>query len=153
MIRFLAYLLVLVATPVLGQSENTVKTIVDAGASARGALVETGADMLILGGTVGIDADGNVPATFEEQLEQTFRNVAATLAEAGMTPMDLASLTIYVVESQEAIEQAYVSQIFGIHDRVLGETQRVGAAVYVSALARPEFLVEVQGIAVRRTAE
>ena len=160
MVKLLAGLLLLAAAPCFGQmteggdpsGDVSAKTLIEADPSrfAVGALIAGGSDVLILGGQVGLDADGNLPATLEGQLENIFRNIALVLSEAGMAPTDIASLTYYLVRPEGPINREYSRQIFTVQERILGTLDNVGAAVYISGLYAPDVLVEVQGIAVRR---
>lgn len=159
MVKILAGILILAVTPCFGQQADvdggsgngSAKTLIEADPSrfAVGALIAGGSDVLILGGQVGLDADGNLPATLEGQLENIFGNIALVLSEAGMAPDDIASLTYYLVRPEGPINREYSRQIFTVQERVLGTLENVGAAVYVSGLYSPDVLVEVQGIAVR----
>ena len=79
------------------------------------------------------------------QARQVYANLGRALTAAGARPDQVAKLTIYVAgytsEYLPVIEQARV-QLFGQHkpaDTLIG----------VARLARPEFLIEVDAIAVQ----
>jgi enamine deaminase RidA (YjgF/YER057c/UK114 family) len=79
------------------------------------------------------------------QARQVYANLGRALAAAGTRPDQVARISIYVVDYKPeylpVIEQARV-ELFGGHkpaDTLLG----------VARLARPEFLIEVDAIAVR----
>jgi enamine deaminase RidA (YjgF/YER057c/UK114 family) len=85
------------------------------------------------------------PADLAGQARQVQANQGRALTAAGARPDQVAKLTIYVVgyksEFLPVIEQARV-ELFGDHkpaDTLIG----------VARLARPEFLIEVDAIAVK----
>ncbi len=92
------------------------------------------------------DGQGNVvgQGDLAAQARQVFANVGRALAAAGARPDQVARITIFVVhhrpEYLPVIEEARVS-LFGDH-------KPVDTLVGVESLARPEYLIEVDAIAV-----
>jgi enamine deaminase RidA (YjgF/YER057c/UK114 family) len=93
------------------------------------------------------DVRGNsvAPGDLAGQARQVYANLGRALAAAGARPDQVAKLTIYVAGYESdylpVIEQARV-ELFGDHkpaDTLIG----------VARLARPEFLIEVDAIAVK----
>ena len=85
------------------------------------------------------------PGDLAGQARQVYTNMGHALTAAGVRPDQVAKITIYLVdytpEYLPVIEQARV-ELFGDHkpaDTVIG----------VAHLARPEFLIEVDAIAVK----
>ena len=85
------------------------------------------------------------PGDLAAQAHQVFANLGLALAAAGARPDQVAKITIYVVDYKSeylpVIEQARV-ELFRDHkpaDTLIG----------VARLARPEFLIEVDAIAVK----
>ncbi|MGV9799557.1 RidA family protein [Mycobacterium sp. NPDC003449] len=104
-------------------------------------------DTIYLRGQVGQDLDtaenvgvGDVTA----QTEQAMSNVATLLAEAGGTLADIVKVTVYLVDPR------YRESVYRVIGRWLRGVHPVSTGVVVSALARPEWLVEVDVIAVRQ---
>lgn len=76
------------------------------------------------------------------QAEQAMSNIATLLDEAGSRLEHLVKLTIYLVDPQ------YREQVYRTIGRWTKGVHPVSTGVVVSALARPEWLVEVDAIAV-----
>ena len=116
---------------------------------ANGVLVPARAGTLYIGGQVGLDENGDMPADFESQLRLVFKNTKLVLEEAGMSPDDIVEMTYYVVAGEGRMGQDYWIKVFEIRNEVLGELSATGALVYVPALYRPEALVEISSIAAK----
>jgi enamine deaminase RidA (YjgF/YER057c/UK114 family) len=103
--------------------------------------------IVVTSGQVGVDAHQALAGdgSFEAQVEQAFANLVRAISAAGCSARDVAKLTIYVVGYEHgkigAIRNA-VTQHFGPPS--LPACTLVG----VQALARPEFLVEVEALAI-----
>ncbi|MDO3399378.1 RidA family protein [Mycolicibacterium neoaurum] len=106
-------------------------------------------DTIYLRGQIGQDLDtaenigvGDVAA----QTEQAMANIAMLLDEAGSTVDDIVKVTVYLVDPR------YRETVYRVIGRWLKGVHPVSTGVVVSALARPEWLVEVDAIAVRQRA-
>lgn len=99
-----------------------------------------------VGGQNAVDVDGNVvgQGDVEAQAEQVARNLQAALAAAGATLDDVVKLTIYLVEFHSAFPA------YGAFQRVWGmpATPPTISLLYVSGLFQPDFLLEVDAVAV-----
>jgi enamine deaminase RidA (YjgF/YER057c/UK114 family) len=110
-------------------------------------VVASGRRTVFIAGQVSIDAGGNLvaPSDFAGQTRQAYGNLRMALAGAGASPADVTKLTTYVVgyrpEMLPVISQARTA-LFGPVD--LPASTLVG----IQALARPEYLVEVEAVAV-----
>jgi enamine deaminase RidA (YjgF/YER057c/UK114 family) len=106
-----------------------------------------GATLVYISGQAGVDADENLTGDggFRAQTDQAFRNLGAALAAAGGAFADITALVIYVVSYEP--EKA---SIIGEAMRASFPPDRLPALslIGVATLARPEFLLEVQGQAV-----
>jgi enamine deaminase RidA (YjgF/YER057c/UK114 family) len=109
-------------------------------------VVATGGKLVFVAGQEPEDEEGSVvgPGDLAVQARQVFANVGRALAAAGARPDQVTKITIFVVDYRRehlaAIEAGRVV-LFGDHkpaDTVVG----------VQALARPEYLIEVEAIAV-----
>jgi enamine deaminase RidA (YjgF/YER057c/UK114 family) len=116
-------------------------------ASYTQVVVATGTTMVFIAGQEPEDLHGNsvAPGDLAAQARQVYANLGRALTAAGARPDQVAKITIYVVDYQPGylpvIEQARV-ELFGDHkpaDTLIG----------VARLARPEFLIEVDAIAVK----
>ncbi len=99
-----------------------------------------------VGGQNAVDVDGNVvgQGDIEAQAEQVARNLQAALEAAGATLDDVVKLTIYLVEPHSAFPA------YGAFQRVWGmpAIPPTISLLYVSGLFQPDFLVEVDAVAV-----
>lgn len=109
-------------------------------------VVVTGTKTVFIAGQEPEDAQGNLigPGDLAAQAHQVFTNLGHALSAADARPSQAAKITIYVVhhrpEYLPVIEQARAG-LFGDHkpaDTVVG----------VAALAQPEYLIEVDAVAV-----
>jgi len=101
-------------------------------------------NMLFLRGQVGTDFDGKLigPGNPEAQTEQAMKNVKQLLEEAGSCLEHICKITIYLTD-REIREPVY---------RTIGKWLKgvfpVSTGVVVAGLAKPEWLLEVDVIAV-----
>lgn len=113
------------------------------GAYSNGILVEAPAATLYVAGQIGIDAAGVSSDDFEEQTRQAWRNVEAILVEAGMTLQNIVKTTIYLVKPTD------YPTFVKVRTEVLAGHKPASTLVYISALAKPQWTVEIDVIAVR----
>ena len=106
-------------------------------------LVERPARTLYLSGQIGERPDGSISSDFTEQACQTWTNITAILAEGGMGIADLVKLTSYVVGRE------HVRPYYEIHREAVGGLLPPWTLVLVAGLGRPQYLVEVEAIAVQ----
>jgi enamine deaminase RidA (YjgF/YER057c/UK114 family) len=111
------------------------------GAYSHGIEIPPGARLLYIAGQVGITPDGAIPEDFQSQAEQAWRNIEHVLAAAGMGVEDLVKITSFLVREEDVA--AYRRVLL----RHLGEARPASTLLIVKALARPEFLVEVEAFA------
>jgi enamine deaminase RidA (YjgF/YER057c/UK114 family) len=99
--------------------------------------------LLFISGQVGKRPDGSAPDDPVEQLEVALANVLANLEAAGFEPTDLVKIVTYVVGEMDAAGRRAVL------DRLLGPHVTTSTLLYISALASPEYKVEIDAWAVR----
>jgi enamine deaminase RidA (YjgF/YER057c/UK114 family) len=105
----------------------------------------TGRTMVYISGQVGLNDDGSVAGVGDprQQIEQTYRNLGAALTAAGATFSDVVKLTTYLVDI------AHLPIIREVRPRYfVGEHPPASTLVAVTSLFRPEFLVEIEAVAV-----
>ena len=110
---------------------------------SQGVLVEGGAERLIISGQVAVKADGTMVHGLAEQTEQIFDNLEAILASVGMGIGNLVKLTIFCAAPGGA------TTVREIRNRRLGSHAPASTFVQVAGLANPDYLVEIEGEAVR----
>jgi enamine deaminase RidA (YjgF/YER057c/UK114 family) len=96
-----------------------------------------------MAGQIALDPDGNLvgPGDAEAQTRQLYANMERVLSASGATFDDVVSMTVYMTNLQHREG----------HNKVRGElgiTTPANTSVVISALAQPEFLLEVEAIAV-----
>jgi enamine deaminase RidA (YjgF/YER057c/UK114 family) len=103
-------------------------------------------DTIYLRGQVGQDLDtsGNVgTGDVAAQAERAMANIDLLLREAGSSLRDIVKVTTYLVDPR------YREPVYRVMGRWLKGVYPVSTGLVVSALARPEWLVEIDAIAVR----
>jgi 2-iminobutanoate/2-iminopropanoate deaminase len=108
---------------------------------SHGIAVPAGHRLVLTSGQLGIAADGNIPADCEAQADLCFGNIAAILAEDGMTLANIVRLNAYVTAREHM--QGYMRA----RDRQFPGTPPASTLMIVSGFTRAEFLVEIEAIA------
>ena len=109
-------------------------------------VVATGARTIYVAGQVAVDADGALVADGDRlgQLERSLANVETALTAASAGLADVVRLTIYVVEWDPALRPGLIERLH----QTFGDRPPTNTLVGVQALALPDFLVEVDAVAV-----
>ena len=110
-------------------------------------VVASGRRMVFVSGQVSIDAEGKVvaPGDLPGQARQVYANLRAALEGAGAAPEDVVKLTTYVV----GYKPEFRPRIGAARSMVFDSTALPASTmVGVQALAEPEYLIEVEAIAV-----
>jgi enamine deaminase RidA (YjgF/YER057c/UK114 family) len=116
-------------------------------AQARGysqAVITQGGRIIWLAGQVaGIDAAGNsLAGDFDAQTREVFALLGKTLAETGAGLADMVTMTVFITDPR------YGDRFTELRREIFGDNFPASALITVAGLAQPEFLVEVQGMAV-----
>jgi 2-iminobutanoate/2-iminopropanoate deaminase len=107
------------------------------------AIEVSGADrMLFISGQVGRRSDGTVPGEIVEQTKVAIANLTAVLEQAGMTFKNVVKLTVFL--TNKADFPGLASAWFPLAP----SPAAAATAVVVTALADPNYLVEIEAIAV-----
>ena len=114
-----------------------------AAAYAHAVVSEATTTMLHTAGVVPIAPDGSVPEGLADQAQVVWHNIEAILAAAGFAISDIVSMTTYVVAG------ANLALVMSARDEVLNGHRAASTLVYVPALARPQWLMEVAVVAAR----
>lgn len=110
---------------------------------SHGVEIAPNARWLYVAGQTGTRPDGGCDADIEGQAEQAWRNVVAILEGGGMGIKDLVKVTSFLTRPQDI--PAYAK----IRDKYLGDMRPATTMVVVQALARPNFLIEVEATAAK----
>jgi enamine deaminase RidA (YjgF/YER057c/UK114 family) len=120
--------------------------LVKSPAFSHAAVVTGNVKTVYIGGQDPVDADGNVVGKGDlgAQTEQVLKNLKAALAAAGAGPEHVIKWNIYILQGQS------IQEGFAAFQRVwpLLSTPPLVTGVFVAALAHPDFLVEMEAIAV-----
>jgi enamine deaminase RidA (YjgF/YER057c/UK114 family) len=103
--------------------------------------------LVVTSGQIGVDAQQSLAGDggFKAQVEKAFANLATALAAAGCSTGDVVKLTIYVV----GYDTGKIVPLRDAVDRHFGGRPLPALTLLgVQALARPEFLIEVEAFAV-----
>ncbi|HEU4328733.1 MAG TPA: RidA family protein [Roseiflexaceae bacterium] len=112
--------------------------------------VATGTKIVYLAGQVALDEQGNIvgPGDLAAQAEQAYRNVAIALRGSGATFADVAKLTVYVVDWRPDKMEQLVAGAMRVAADFGFDPRRPITLIGVAALGEPEFLIEVEAVAV-----
>jgi 2-iminobutanoate/2-iminopropanoate deaminase len=104
----------------------------------------TGGKTVYVAGQIALDKDGKVvgEGDMKAQAEQVFKNLQTALSAAGATFKDVVKMNTYTTD------MAQVQAIRDVRARYFGEVTPASTLVQVVRLARPEFLLEIEVIAV-----
>ncbi len=101
--------------------------------------------VVYLRGQIGQDLDTRESVGIgdvEAQTEKAMSNIAMLLDEAGSCPEDIVKVTVYLVDIR------YREPVYRVMGRWLKGVHPVSTGLVVDALARPEWLVEIDATAV-----
>ncbi len=106
-------------------------------------ITEGGTTVFLAGVTVSVDAAGKpLTGDFDGQVREIFARLGKTIEEAGGKLGDMATMTVFITDAR------YGDRFTQLRREIFGDNFPASALVTVAGLARPELLVEVQGIAV-----
>ena len=108
------------------------------------AILSDGPERLLhTSGVVPVAPDGTVPEAIDQQARVVWDNITALLAEAGLAPADLVSVTTYVIPGQD------LGVVMAERDRALAGHLAASTLVIVPELARPGWKMEIAVVAAR----
>ena len=102
------------------------------------------ARMVTTSGQLGLDANGIVPDGAQAQAEICFKNIEAILAEAQMSRNNVVRLNAYVTD------RSHMAGYMAARDSWLigADPAPASTLMIVSGFTRPEFVVEIEALAV-----
>ena len=104
----------------------------------------TGGKTIYISGQIALDKDGKVvgEGDMKAQAEQVFKNLQTALASAGATFKDVLKMNTYMTDLSQ------VQAVRDVRARYFGDVTPASTLVQVVHLARPEFMLEIEVIAV-----
>jgi enamine deaminase RidA (YjgF/YER057c/UK114 family) len=105
--------------------------------------VVVGGGVVALSGQVALDREGRLVGRGDvaAQAGRVFANLEAGLAAVGAGLSDVLRLNTYITDAQ------FIAAFREVRDRILPSPQPASTLVVVSALADPEWLIEIEAIA------
>ncbi len=110
------------------------------------AVITEGGRTIWLAGQVGAtDGSGrSLAGDFDGQVREVFLRLGQTLTEVGGNLRDMVTMTVFITDAR------YGDRFTQLRKEIFGDNFPASALITVAGLARPEILVEVQGVAVIR---
>jgi 2-iminobutanoate/2-iminopropanoate deaminase len=108
---------------------------------SHGIAVPAGHRFVLTSGQLGVGADEQIPPDCESQADLCFANIAAILADDGMTLANIVRINAYVTDRADM--QGYMRS----RDRQFPGTPPASTLMIVSGFTKPEFLVEIEVVA------
>lgn len=108
----------------------------------------TGGKLVYVAGQVAMDASGNLVGKddFRAQAEQVFKNLDLAVRAAGGSFHDVIKLNYYCAD---AVDPSAIAQVREIRDKYVNtQSPPTSTFVVVRRLVRPEWLIEVEAVAV-----
>ena len=111
---------------------------------AHGVEVEGPLRFLFGAGQAGVDAEGRIGDGIAEQARLVWRNIGEVLAAAGMEIADIVQLNMLLTD------RADQETARAVRAEVLGDHRPASTLMFVTGLANPEWLIEIDFIAARQ---
>ena len=108
---------------------------------SHGVAVPAGYRLVACSGQLGIATDGTIPEDARAQADLCFGNIAAILAEAGMTLSDIVRINAYVTD------RAHMKGYMESRDAHVATPPPASTLVVVSGFTLPAFKVEIEVLA------
>ena len=109
---------------------------------SQGVVHDAVAQRLVISGQVGVRSDGSIADGLEAQMQQTWDNFLAVLDAAGFTPADVVKVTLFT--TVPALQEFRRGR-----EKALAGCAPAATYVQVAGLADPNFIVEIEGEAVK----
>ncbi len=108
------------------------------------AVITEGGRTIWLAGQVAVEdgAGRSLAGDFDGQVREIFARLGRTLEEAGAKLADMVTMTVFITDPR--LGDRFVQ----LRKEIFGDNFPASALITVAGLARPEMLVEVQGVAV-----
>lgn len=125
-------------------SPYAAKSVFDPPAYSQAVKVEEGKTLLYIAGQVDYDARGNCahPGDFAAQTKAVLEALKAQVEAGGGTMANIVKINTYVTDMR------YRPDYAKLRSEYFGPKAPASTMVAVSALAAPEFLIEIEAVAV-----
>jgi 2-iminobutanoate/2-iminopropanoate deaminase len=110
---------------------------------SQAVVTQGGRTIWLAGHAAAVDASGKLLAgDLDAQVRTVFANIEATLAEAGGKLSDMVTMTVFLTDPRNH------RRFTELRREILGKDFPASAAIYISHLASPYALLEIQAVAV-----
>ncbi|MGI9476368.1 MAG: RidA family protein [Hyphomicrobiaceae bacterium] len=109
---------------------------------SQGVVHNGASERLVISGQVGVRSDGSIAEGLEAQMQQTWDNFLAVLKTAGFDTADVVKVTLFT--TVPALQEFRRGR-----EKALAGHAPAATYVQVAGLADPDFLVEIEGEAVK----
>jgi enamine deaminase RidA (YjgF/YER057c/UK114 family) len=114
------------------------------GYTLRTVEIPAGSRILFVSGQVGTDDAGHTPPDADSQADIIYGRIVQCLKDAGMAVEDLVKTNLYMVNPGD------IGAVLKAGKKHFGGHTQAGTLVYVKALARPEYLLELEAVAAKK---
>jgi enamine deaminase RidA (YjgF/YER057c/UK114 family) len=110
------------------------------------AVITEGGRTIWLAGQVAVEDGGgrSLVGDFDGQVREVFARLGRTLEEAGASLADMVTMTVFITDAR------FGDRFTELRKEIFGDNFPASALITIAGLARPEMLVEVQGVGVAR---
>jgi 2-iminobutanoate/2-iminopropanoate deaminase len=122
---------------------NPPDVVMPASNYAQGVVHSALAQRIVVSGQLGLRPDGTLEEGLEAQMERAWANLFAVLKSEGFEKHHLVKATVFVSEPGQ------VQRYRNVRDKLLGGHLVANTYLRVALLASPQFLVEIEGEAVK----
>ena len=110
---------------------------------SQAVTTEGGRTVWLAGQVAGEDSAGrSLAGDFDGQVRAVFARLGRTMEEAGGRLADMVTMTVFITDAR------YGDRFTQLRCEIFGDNFPASALITIAGLARPDLLVEVQGIAV-----
>ena len=112
-----------------------------AGNYSNVAIIPSGKKLLSISGQIGIDINGDVAESLEDQYLLALKNIKLIVESQGGSKEDIAKITVFSIDEPEWLK------IRSASDEFLPSPRPSMSFIYVKGLFRPEIKVEIEALA------
>ena len=112
-------------------------------AYSQAVITEGGKTVWLAGQVAGENAQGrSLTGDFDGQVREVFARLGKTLEDAGGKLGDMVTMIVFITDAR------FGDRFTQLRKEIFGDNFPASALITIAGLARPELLVEVQGVAV-----